>query len=303
MPSARPARPTSRARSTRAGPPLPDALRRRRLLRRHDRAPGPAARCSPMSQAGKIDVVVVYKVDRLTRSLLDFAKHRRDLRRGRRLLRLGHPGVQHHHLDGTADAERAALLRPVRARGHRRAHPRQDRRLQGEGHVDGRHGADRLPRRASQARAGPGRGRAGAAHLRALSRARFGGQAEDRTRPGRHPHAAAPAWRWRARAAGPRSPAASSTSCSPTRSSSAAPGTRMRCIPVSTRRSSTRSLWQAVQDKLADNRRRSDACDPRRSRPARLPGKLFDPDGEKMRPSHAQQERTAVSLLRQPRSR
>ena len=30
------------------------------------------------------------------------------------------------------------VLRPVRARGHRRAHPRQDRRLEAEGHVDGR---------------------------------------------------------------------------------------------------------------------------------------------------------------------
>ena len=46
-------------------------------------------------------------------------------------LRLGHAGVQHHHQHGPADAQRAAVLRPVRARGHRRAHPRQDRRLQG----------------------------------------------------------------------------------------------------------------------------------------------------------------------------
>ena len=36
-----------------------------------------ALRCSgywPTSEAGKIDVIVVYKVDRLTRSLADFAK-------------------------------------------------------------------------------------------------------------------------------------------------------------------------------------------------------------------------------------
>ena len=56
---------------------------------------------------------------------------RRGVRRARRLLRLGHPAVQHHDLHGPADAQRAAVLRPVRARGHRRAHPRQDRRLQG----------------------------------------------------------------------------------------------------------------------------------------------------------------------------
>ena len=81
--------------------------------------------------AGKVDVVVVYKVDRLTRSLADFAQHRRALRPPRRQLRLRHPAVQHHHQHGPADAQRAAVLRPVRARGHRRAHPRQDRRLQG----------------------------------------------------------------------------------------------------------------------------------------------------------------------------
>ena len=80
--------------------------------------------------AGRIDIVVVYKVDRLTRSLADFAKIVEVVRRAGRLLRLGHPGVQHHHHHGAADAERAAVLRPVRARGHRRAHPRQDRRLQ-----------------------------------------------------------------------------------------------------------------------------------------------------------------------------
>ena len=30
--------------------------------------------CSPTSTAGRVDIVVVYKVDRLTRSLADFAK-------------------------------------------------------------------------------------------------------------------------------------------------------------------------------------------------------------------------------------
>ena len=45
-----------------------------RLLRRQHGAAGPAAACSPISTRGKIDVVVVYKVDRLTRSLADFAK-------------------------------------------------------------------------------------------------------------------------------------------------------------------------------------------------------------------------------------
>jgi hypothetical protein len=67
----------------------------------------------------RIDIVVVYKVDRLTRSLADFAK----LVRPWRLICLGDPAVQYHHLDGPADAERAAVVCPVRARGHERAHP------------------------------------------------------------------------------------------------------------------------------------------------------------------------------------
>ena len=49
----------------------------------------------------------------------------------------GDPAVQYHHLDGQADAECVALFRPVRARGHRRAHPRQNCSLQAQGHVDG----------------------------------------------------------------------------------------------------------------------------------------------------------------------
>ena len=81
--------------------------------------------------AGKIDIVVVYKIDRLTRSLADFA----------RIVEIfDATGVSFVSVTqsfntttshGPADAERAAVLRAVRARGHRRAHPRQDRRLQG----------------------------------------------------------------------------------------------------------------------------------------------------------------------------
>ena len=46
--------------------------------------------------AGKIDVVVVYKVDRLTRSLSDFAKIVDIFDKTCRLLCVGHPAVQHH---------------------------------------------------------------------------------------------------------------------------------------------------------------------------------------------------------------
>ena len=58
---------------------------------------------------------------------------RRGLRPRRRHLRLGHPVVQHHDLDGPAHAQHPAHLRPVRARGHRRAHPRQDRGIAAKG--------------------------------------------------------------------------------------------------------------------------------------------------------------------------
>jgi hypothetical protein len=47
------------------------------------------------------------------------------------------------------------------------------------------------------------------------------------------------------------------------------------------------NLWQAVQGKLADNRHNRTLQIGAQS-PSALAGKLFDPDGEKMRPSHAQ---------------
>ena len=45
-----------------------------------------------------------------------------------RVVRLGYPAVQHHDLDGATHPQRLAVLCPVRAGGHLRAHPRQDRR-------------------------------------------------------------------------------------------------------------------------------------------------------------------------------
>ena len=69
-----------------------------------------------------------------------FCEDSGNLRCRRRVLCCGHPAVQHHHLDGPIDPERAALVCPVRTRGDRRAHPRQDCGFQAEGDVDGRHG-------------------------------------------------------------------------------------------------------------------------------------------------------------------
>src|SRR6516162_1787424 len=54
--------------------------------------------------------------------------------------------VQHDDLDGAPDPQCAVVLCTVRARGHRRAHPRQDRRLKKEGDVDGRGAAARVSR-------------------------------------------------------------------------------------------------------------------------------------------------------------
>src|ERR1035437_6063364 len=86
---------------------------------------------------GLIDVVVVYKVDRLTRSLADFAKMV-GVRGAWSLLRRCHPAVQHDDFDGTFDAQRPAVLRPVRARGDGGTDPRQNCGLQTQRDVDGR---------------------------------------------------------------------------------------------------------------------------------------------------------------------
>jgi site-specific DNA recombinase len=84
--------------------------------------------------AGAIDCMVVYKVDRLSRSLLDFA---------RLMERFDRRGVQHHHLAGRADVEHFARVCTIRTGDHIGAYARQavggaaqrqvDRRLAGAG--------------------------------------------------------------------------------------------------------------------------------------------------------------------------
>ncbi len=120
--------------------PDQDGIRRGWVLGRDDGATGPEDTARPR-KGKRIDVVVVYKVDRLTPLAGRLRQDRRDLRRSRRVVRGGHPAVQYHHLDGPIDSERAAVFCPVRARSYWRAHPRQDRGLQAEGNVDGRHAA------------------------------------------------------------------------------------------------------------------------------------------------------------------
>jgi site-specific DNA recombinase len=98
-------------------------------------------------EAGKIDVVVIYKIDRLTRSLADFSKMVEVFERyGVSFVSVTQQFNTTTSM-GRLDAEHPAVLRPVRARGHRRTHPRQDRGQQAQGHVDGRRAAAGLRRR------------------------------------------------------------------------------------------------------------------------------------------------------------
>ena len=86
---------------------------------------------------GKIETVVVYKVDRLTRSLSDFPKSLTySIRTASASYR--HSAVQHNDFDGTAHFERPAVVRPIRARSNRRKDSRQSCRFEKEGYVDGR---------------------------------------------------------------------------------------------------------------------------------------------------------------------
>ena len=55
-------------------------------------------------EAGKVDAVVVYKVDRLTRSLADFARIVATFDAAGVSFVSITPGVQHHHFDGSIDA-------------------------------------------------------------------------------------------------------------------------------------------------------------------------------------------------------
>ena len=73
MPSGRPARPISRARLRRAGRPLPQHYDDPAYSGGNLDRPALKKLLADI-EAGKVDVVVVYKIDRLTRSLADFAK-------------------------------------------------------------------------------------------------------------------------------------------------------------------------------------------------------------------------------------
>ena len=89
-------------------------------------------------EEGLVDVVVVYKIDRLSRSLSDFAKLVDVFDRHAVTFVSVTQSFNTTTSMGRLTLNILLVLRPVRARGHGRAHPRQDRRLPPEGHVDGR---------------------------------------------------------------------------------------------------------------------------------------------------------------------
>ncbi len=65
--------------------------------------------------AGKVDCVIVYKVDRLSRSLLDFAKMMEVFDQHHVSFVSVTQQFKHRQLDGPTGPQRAAVVRPVRA--------------------------------------------------------------------------------------------------------------------------------------------------------------------------------------------
>jgi site-specific DNA recombinase len=64
-------------------------------------------------EAGRVDVVVVYKIDRLSRSLMDFAKLVEVFDRNNRHIRERDPVVQYDDIHGPPDAQYPPFLRSV----------------------------------------------------------------------------------------------------------------------------------------------------------------------------------------------
>ena len=75
--------------------------------------------------AGRVDTIVVYKIDRLTQDrptdplARRFCQDRRDPRCEERVVCFGDAAVQHDDLDGALNPQRSAVLRAIRARGDR----------------------------------------------------------------------------------------------------------------------------------------------------------------------------------------
>ncbi len=166
-------------------------------------------------EAGRVDCIVVYKVDRLSRSLLDFARIMETLEKHG----VSFVSVTQQFNTTTSMGRLTLNILLSFAQFEReiisRAHPGQDRRRPAEGQVDRRHADPGLRRGPTEvAAAGQrGRGRPGAGHLRALPRARSRSSRRSRnsTRAAGRPSAGP---RRRAtNAAGSRSTRTASSSC------------------------------------------------------------------------------------------
>ena len=226
-------------------------------------------------EEGLVDVVVVYKIDRLSRSLMDFSKLVEVFDRA---------GVTFvsvtQSFNTTTSMGRLTLnillsLRPVRARGHRRAHPRQDQGVAAEGHVHGRQRAARLRGEGPEAGGARGRRRDRALDLRAVRPDRLGDGAGAGAAAGRRAHQARQARRQGLplqAAEQPDLPRASRC-------------TRARRTRASTRRSSIRTCGtrctRSSPRTPAPGRR-----DTRAQTPALLKGLIFGPTGAAMSPTH-----------------
>ena len=246
--------------------------------------------------AGKLDTVVVYKVDRLTRSLTDFAKIIERVRLARGQLRVRHPAVQHDNLDGTAHAKRLAVVCAVRARSDRRANSRQTGRFEEEGHVDGRRRPPGLRLRGPSAHGQSARSRNGAHDLPAVSTPRLREEAQRLLGPQRDPEQAA-------HEQGTDAPAGA-TSCSRgalyhllnnrvyvgeiVHRGESYPGQHEAIVP--------RELWDQVAARLQTNNQ-AHRSTKSQSTPSLLSGMIFDPKGCPFHADARRQERETVSLL------
>ena len=224
---------------------------------------------------GLVDVVVVYKIDRLSRSLMDFSKLVEVFDRN---------GVTFvsvtQSFNTTTSMGRLTLnillsLRPVRARGDGRAHPRQGRRQPQEGHVDGRVPPFGYEVEGPQAGHQRGRCRACPLDLRAVPRDRLG----DGTGAGTG-EAGRPDQPWQ-----PDRQEVPLSAAEQPRPTSARRCTRATAIPASTTRSSIAKTWDKVHAILQESPRKR-AARTRAETPALLKGLLFGPDGAAFSPTH-----------------
>jgi len=95
-------------------------------------------------EAGELDCVVVYKVDRLSRSLLDFTRMLSVFEKHKVSFVAVTQQFNTQHIARTADAEHPAFVCPIRAGADRRANTRQDVGCAAEGKMGGRMPGARL---------------------------------------------------------------------------------------------------------------------------------------------------------------